>query len=78
MRSETQPTLRLMSVISVFRLEVDENCAILGYYAVSSGNSLPTFRDSFSVPSSGGILDPWNGTDRLSHIFDKELELFAA
>ena len=28
-------------VISGFRLEVDENCALLGYYAASRGNSLP-------------------------------------
>ena len=32
-------------VISGFRREVDENCADLGYYAASSGNFLPTFRD---------------------------------
>jgi hypothetical protein len=31
--------------ISGFRREVDENCAILGYYAESSGNSLPTSRN---------------------------------
>jgi len=37
--------------ISGFRREVDENCALLGYYAASSGNSLPTFRDNLSVPS---------------------------
>jgi hypothetical protein len=29
-----------------------ENCALVGYYAASSGNSLPTFRDNVSVPSS--------------------------
>jgi hypothetical protein len=33
--------------------EVDENCVLLGYYAASSGNFLPTFRDNLSVPSSG-------------------------
>jgi hypothetical protein len=27
-------------------------CAVLGYYAASSGNSLPTFRDNLSVPSA--------------------------
>jgi len=32
-------------VISGFCHEVDENCALLGYYAVSSGNCLPTFRE---------------------------------
>ena len=30
-----------------------ENCALLGYYAACSGNSLPTFRDN-----SSRILDP--------------------
>ena len=40
------------------------NCALLGYYPVSSGNFLPTFRDNLSVPSSWfknqrGLLDSW-------------------
>jgi len=36
-----------------------ENCALLGYYATSSGNFLPTFRDNLSVPSSEVVdLDP--------------------
>jgi hypothetical protein len=39
-------------VISGFRRHADEICALLGYYAVSSGNSLPTFRDNVSVSSS--------------------------
>jgi hypothetical protein len=30
-----------------------ENCAVGGYYAVSSGNFVPTFRDNQSIPSSG-------------------------
>ena len=30
----------------------EENCAVLGYYAASSGNSLLTFRNNLSVPSS--------------------------
>ena len=34
------------------RREVDESCALMGYYAASSGNSLPTFRDNLSVPFS--------------------------
>jgi hypothetical protein len=38
-------------MISGFRRDV-ENCALLGYYAASRGNSLPTFRDNVSVPSS--------------------------
>jgi len=28
-----------------------ENCPFLDYYAASSGNFLPTFRDNHSVPS---------------------------
>ena len=31
---------------------IQENCTVLGYYTASSGNSLPTFRDNLSVPSS--------------------------
>jgi len=64
MRPESKPTLRLMSVISGFHLDVNENCALLGYYAASSGNSLPTFQDSLTLE---------DGTDRLSRIFGKEL-----
>jgi len=41
-----------LCVVSGFRREVDENCALLGCYAASSGNFLPTFRDE--------ILDPCN------------------
>ena len=37
---------------SGFRSEVDENYALLGHYAASIGNLLPTFRDNISVPSS--------------------------
>jgi hypothetical protein len=35
-------------VISGFRRKVDWNCVLLGHYAVSSGNSLTTFRDNIS------------------------------
>ena len=31
---------------------VFENCALLGYYAASSGNFLPTFRDNISIAPS--------------------------
>jgi hypothetical protein len=41
-----------ISAISGFRRDVDEICALLGYYAASNGNHLPTFRDNVSVPSS--------------------------
>jgi hypothetical protein len=49
-----------ISVISGFRREVDKNCALLGYYTACSGNSLQTFRDKLSVPSSMvQILNHW-------------------
>jgi hypothetical protein len=37
---------------SGFRRDVDEICALLGYYAASCGNCLPIFRDNVSVLSS--------------------------
>ena len=40
-------------VISGFCYKADENRTLLGYYAVSCGNFLPTFRDSLSVSSLG-------------------------
>jgi hypothetical protein len=45
-------TLHRYSVISYFRSDVDEICALLGYYAASSGNFLPTFQNNLSVPSA--------------------------
>jgi hypothetical protein len=39
-------------MISGFCHDVDEICALLGCYAVSSGNPLPVFRNDLSVPSS--------------------------
>ena len=41
----------LMCWISGFRREADEDRALLGYYADSSGNFLPTLQDNLSVPS---------------------------
>jgi hypothetical protein len=38
-------------VISGFHCEVDETCALLGYYTASSGNYLPAFWDNLLVPS---------------------------
>jgi len=32
----------------------NEICVLLGYYAASGGNFLPTFRDNLSVLCSGG------------------------
>jgi hypothetical protein len=36
----------MTDVISGFRWEEDENCALLGHFAASSGNFLPIFRDN--------------------------------
>jgi len=57
--------------------EVEENCALLRYYAASSGYSLPTFRDNLSVPSSR-FLTLEDGTGRVSLNVGKELPPLAA
>jgi len=61
-------------VISGFRREVDENCAILGCYAASIGNFLLTFRDNLQVPSSRDkdSCPLKMGPDRLSRNFGKK------
>jgi len=46
-------SVNLTFMISGFRREVHENCALLGYYAAGSRNFLPTFRDKLSVRYSG-------------------------
>ena len=43
---------RIPHLIWGFRRVVEESCDLLGYYTASSANSLPTFRDNLSVPSS--------------------------
>jgi hypothetical protein len=63
-------TLKKLYLISGFRREGDENCILLGYYAASIGNFLPTFRDNLSVPKVG--------TDMFSRNFGKDLTLLAA
>jgi hypothetical protein len=74
--------LCMRCVISGFRREVGENCAFPGYYAASSGNSLPTFLVDLSVPSSGvknfEFLTLQDGTDRLCRNVSKKLPLFPA
>jgi hypothetical protein len=40
------------SVVSGFHRDADEICALLRHNAASNRNSLPTFRDNVSVPSS--------------------------
>jgi hypothetical protein len=68
-----------------------ETCVLLGCYAASSGNPLPTFRDNVSVPSSRvkksqkrrilPFFDFWSledGTDTASRNVGKGLPLEAA
>ena len=63
----------VLSVISDFRRDIDVICALLGYYATSSGNPVPTFWNSVSVPSSMVVLILEDGTDRLSRNVGKGL-----
>jgi len=60
------------------QIKIEVNCAISGYYAPSSGNFLPTFRDNPSVPPFFWILDPEDGTGKLSRNAEKKLPLLAA
>jgi hypothetical protein len=47
----------LISLLPQFN--VVGNCVLLNYYAKNSDNSLPTFRENLSAPSSKNrILDP--------------------
>jgi hypothetical protein len=63
-----------------------EICALLGCYAVSNGNRLPTFRENMSVPylrvkksdASLNFLTLEDGSDTLSRNFGKGLPLDAA
>jgi hypothetical protein len=43
------PNMVRVIVISGFRREVDDICALLSCYAASSGDLLPTFRDNLAV-----------------------------
>ena len=44
--------IRATFALSSYSQLGEENCALLDCYAASSGNSVPSFRDSLSVPSS--------------------------
>ena len=67
---------------------VEQTSRSLGYYAVYSGNSLPTFRDKLSVPSARdknqivsfllGFLALEDGTDKLSRNVGKDLPQYAS
>lgn len=57
--------------ISGFCHKVEENCTLLGYYTVGSGNSWPTFWDNL------WILTHDDGSNRLSWNVGKEWPLLA-
>jgi len=79
MHTKTYTDLQLKGV-SGSHSEVDENFFRLNYYAASSENSSPTFRDNLSVPSSrfkNPFLTLDDGTDRMSRNVGKELPLLA-
>ena len=62
----------MRGVASGLSRELDVNCSLLGYYVACSGNSLPTFRDNLSVPSSRVKNSP---EERSSHLLrDKSLK----
>jgi hypothetical protein len=73
-------------MISDFRRDVDEICALLGYYAAWRGNCLPTFRENASVPFSRvkspsrkvGLLTREDGTNTLFRNIGKQLPNNAA
>jgi len=62
-KNPRSPHRGLLCVISGFRRDVHENCALLGCYAASSGDSLPTFRGNLFVPSEFTHV----GCGKLSH-----------
>jgi hypothetical protein len=88
------PSIRSLSVTSLWHIHVltwinfyTDNSTPLDYYAANSGDSLPTFRENLSVPSSR-VKNPrrflkigptlGDGTDRLSRNLSKELSQLAA
>jgi hypothetical protein len=71
----------------VNKIRSEDICAFLGYYAASSGNPLPTFRDNVSAQIFKGqevfldfldFLTLEDRTDTLSRNVGKELPLNAA
>jgi hypothetical protein len=74
-------------MISGFCRDVHETCKLLESYATYGGNSLPTFLDNLSVPTSRvkqskniflDYLSPEDGTNRMSQNFGKKLPLYAS
>ena len=79
--------LRLLYATSGFRRYADDLCTLLGYYAASSGSSVPTFRHNLSAPifkdqevqeENVDFLTLEDETDRLCRNVGRELPLDAA
>jgi hypothetical protein len=79
-----QSMMKVTYEISDFRREADENCALMGFYTANSGNSLQTFRNNLSIPSSRvknqrskqlGFFTFEDGTNSSSRNVGKELPL---
>jgi hypothetical protein len=62
---QTVGNRRLVCVISSFRREVDENCAVLGYYIATTGNFLPKFQDNLSISNYHCMLH--NNSEKCSN-----------
>jgi hypothetical protein len=71
--SSTQNELKINLHDLGFHCKVYENCALLGYYAVSGGNFVPMFWDNLSY----GFLITEQGTDSLARNVCKKLPLLA-
>jgi hypothetical protein len=66
--------------IILCRSFTEDNGVILEFYAASSDNSLLTFRDKISVPTSRikNLVSFKDGTDKLSRNVGKQLPLLVA
>ena len=82
-RASEWPSTMFNSRSGVARVWTDQalNCALLSYYAASSGNSLPAFRGQHIgsiFKGQGEFLTFVDGTDILSRNVGKEVPLLAA
>jgi len=79
----TQTSWKIIIDSLLVQLPYAKICALLEYYAASSGKFFPTFRDNLSVPSSRfkilePILNPEDGTERLSRNVGNKVTLLTA